>query len=47
MGITAGSDAASPCDNILPVSREVFLPGTKLPRSLKENTLPSGAVFRH
>lgn len=42
---SAGSDAVSPCDNILPVSREVFLPRTKLPGSLKENTLPNGAGF--
>lgn len=47
MGITEGSDAVSHCDNMLPVSREVFLPRTRLPRSLKENTLPTGAVFHH
>lgn len=45
--ISAGSDAVPPCENILPVSREVFLPRNKLPRSLKENALPNGAVFHH
>lgn len=42
---SAGSDAVSPCDYTLPGSREVFLPRTKLPGSLKENTLPNGAGF--